>query len=98
MTIVPRTGPVSASVAFASTSWYQRGKSADCEVSTPATRRSLVSRCRPPRSRRSLRPPAGEARELLRGDRLRALLARLRERLQVLVDDLDAKAVGVEEE
>ena len=42
MTIVPRTGPVSASVAFASTSWYQRGKSAACEVSTPDTRWRLV--------------------------------------------------------
>src|SRR5689334_5747032 len=42
MTIVPRTGPVSASVAFASTSWYQRGKSAACEVSTPDTRWRVV--------------------------------------------------------
>ena len=27
MTIVPRTGPLSASSALATTSWYQRGKS-----------------------------------------------------------------------
>jgi hypothetical protein len=41
MTIVPRTGPVSARVAFVSTSWYHRGKSTACEVSTPDTRSSL---------------------------------------------------------
>src|SRR5262245_3017791 len=34
MTIVPRTGPLSASSAFATTSWYQRGKSSACAVST----------------------------------------------------------------
>src|ERR671911_2950817 len=34
MTIVPRTGPLSASSALASTSWYQRGKSSACAVST----------------------------------------------------------------
>src|SRR5262249_34122526 len=44
------------------------------------------------------RPRLGEARELLRGDRLLALRGCPREQLQILVDDLDAKAVGVEEE
>src|SRR5579864_4125517 len=34
MTIVPRTGPFSASSAFARTSWYHCGKSSDCEAST----------------------------------------------------------------
>jgi hypothetical protein len=34
MTMVPRTGPLSASSAFASTSWYQRGKSSACAVRT----------------------------------------------------------------
>ena len=35
MTIVPRTGPLSASSAFiTTTSWYHRGKSSDCDVST----------------------------------------------------------------
>src|SRR5262245_5711256 len=34
MTIVPRTGPFSASCALARTSWYQRGKSSACAVST----------------------------------------------------------------
>ena len=34
MTIVPRTGPLSASSALAMTSWYQRGKSSACGVST----------------------------------------------------------------
>jgi hypothetical protein len=34
MTIVPRTGPLSASSALATTSWYQRGKSSLCEVRT----------------------------------------------------------------
>src|SRR5215216_439724 len=42
ITIVPRIGPGSASVAFASTSWYQRGKSAVWDVSTPDTRTSLT--------------------------------------------------------
>ena len=32
MTIVPRTGPFSASSALATTSWYQRGKSSACGV------------------------------------------------------------------
>src|SRR4051794_7014957 len=32
MTIVPRTGPLSASSALARTSWYQRGKSSACGV------------------------------------------------------------------
>src|SRR5437899_927309 len=36
MTIVPRTGPFSASSALATTSWYQRGKSSACGVSTGA--------------------------------------------------------------
>src|SRR5919109_4673139 len=36
MTIVPRTGPFSASCALATTSWYQRGKSSACGVSTRA--------------------------------------------------------------
>src|SRR2546426_812113 len=36
MTIVPRTGPLSASSALATTSWYQRGKSSLCGVSTGA--------------------------------------------------------------
>src|SRR5262245_49192152 len=36
MTMVPRTGPLSASSAFASTSWYQRGKSSARGVSTRA--------------------------------------------------------------
>src|SRR5438270_994319 len=35
MTIVPRTGPLSASSALATTSWYHRGKSSDCDVNTP---------------------------------------------------------------
>src|ERR671919_335401 len=34
MTIVPRTGPLSASSALATTSWYQRGKSSAWAVST----------------------------------------------------------------
>src|SRR6478736_3655082 len=34
MTIVPRTGPLSASSALFTTSWYQRGKSSLCGVST----------------------------------------------------------------
>src|SRR3984957_10577734 len=36
MTIVPRTGPLSASSAFATTSWYQRGKFSDWGVRTGA--------------------------------------------------------------
>jgi hypothetical protein len=32
ITMVPRTGPLSASSAFATTSWYQRGKSSACGV------------------------------------------------------------------
>ena len=36
ITIVPRTGPLSASSAFAMTSWYQRGKSSARGVSTRA--------------------------------------------------------------
>src|SRR4051812_27467552 len=36
ITIVPRTGPLSASSAFATTSWYQRGKSSERGVSTGA--------------------------------------------------------------
>src|SRR3954469_7027142 len=36
MTMVPRTGPLSASSAFAITSWYQRGKSSARGVSTRA--------------------------------------------------------------
>ena len=36
MTIVPRTGPLSASSALATTSWYQRGKSSAWGVSTGA--------------------------------------------------------------
>src|SRR3954464_12993689 len=36
ITMVPRTGPLSASSALATTSWYQRGKSSDCGVSTGA--------------------------------------------------------------
>src|SRR4051812_2451376 len=39
MTIVPRTGPFSASCALATTSWYQRGKSSACGVSTRAIAR-----------------------------------------------------------
>src|SRR5487761_287340 len=35
MTIVPRTGPFSASSARATTSWYQRGKSTARGVSAP---------------------------------------------------------------
>ena len=34
--MVPRTGPLSASSALATTSWYQRGKSSACGVSTGA--------------------------------------------------------------
>ena len=34
MTIVPRTGPFSASSAFATTSWYHCGKLSACGVST----------------------------------------------------------------
>src|SRR5689334_12339590 len=44
MTIVPRTGPFSASSAFATTSWYQRGKSSAWGVSTPAIAPTLVGR------------------------------------------------------
>src|SRR5687768_40267 len=36
MTIVPRTGPLSASSALATTSWYQRGKSSAWGVRTGA--------------------------------------------------------------
>src|SRR5262245_13622744 len=36
MTMVPRAGPFSASSAFATTSWYQRGKSSPWGVSTGA--------------------------------------------------------------
>src|SRR6266581_2289656 len=36
MTIVPRTGPLSASSALVTTSWYQRGKSSACGVRTEA--------------------------------------------------------------
>src|SRR5947207_701363 len=42
MTIVPRTGPFSASSALATTSWYQRGKSSAWGVSTPAINPTLV--------------------------------------------------------
>ena len=34
MTMVPRTGPLSASSALATTSWYQRGKFSDWDVRT----------------------------------------------------------------
>src|SRR5690606_10990261 len=34
MTIVPRTGPLSASAAFSRTSWYQRGLSSFWDAST----------------------------------------------------------------
>src|SRR5687767_3026877 len=34
MTIVPRTGPLSASSALATTSWYHLGKSSDFDVNT----------------------------------------------------------------
>src|SRR3954454_20160504 len=40
MTIVPRTGPLSASSALARTSWYQRGKSASRGVRTPLMARA----------------------------------------------------------
>src|SRR6476646_2976096 len=42
MTIVPRAGPFSASSAFATTSWYQRGKSSLGEVRTLAITRSYL--------------------------------------------------------
>src|SRR5271168_463692 len=35
MTMVPRTGPFSASSARATTSWYHRGKSSDRAVTAP---------------------------------------------------------------
>src|SRR3954447_23650941 len=56
--MVPRTGPLSASSAFATTSWYQRGKSSLCEVSTRATG--------PTYGVRLLTPPRGSA--ATRGD------------------------------
>src|SRR5262249_36442557 len=57
ITIVPRTGPLSASSAFAITSWYQRGKSSACGVSTD-TRAMLpnATGCPPPAPNR-LRSP-----------------------------------------
>src|SRR6478735_3593657 len=42
MTIVPRTGPLSASSALATTSWYQRGKSSDWGVSTVLAMASIL--------------------------------------------------------
>src|SRR6476469_1017913 len=42
MTIVPRTGPLSASSALATTSWYQRGKSSDWGVSTVLAMPSIL--------------------------------------------------------
>src|SRR2546421_5278902 len=41
ITMVPRTGPLSASSALAITSWYQRGKSSARGVSTRATSAEL---------------------------------------------------------
>src|SRR6478735_3663462 len=56
MTIVPRTGPLSASSALATTSWYQRGKSSDWGVSTVLAMGSIL-RSGPHRSTRHfLRP------------------------------------------
>src|SRR4051794_19669096 len=40
--MVPRTGPLSASSALATTSWYQRGKSSDCGVSTVLAMTSIL--------------------------------------------------------
>src|SRR4051795_8564790 len=42
ITMVPRTGPLSASSALATTSWYQRGKSSDCGVSTVLAMTSIL--------------------------------------------------------
>src|SRR6478609_11748031 len=51
MTIVPRTGPLSASSALATTSWYQRGKSTDWGVSTVLAMASILgSVWSPPRA------------------------------------------------
>src|SRR3954452_5781906 len=42
ITMVPRTGPLSASSALAIRSWYQRGKSSDCGVSTVLAMTSIL--------------------------------------------------------
>src|SRR4029450_7690742 len=59
MTIVPRTGPLSASCALAMRSWYQRGKSSARGVSTRAMRQHP--------SATAAQPAGRPSRGLLRG-------------------------------
>src|SRR5689334_6899970 len=63
MTMVPRTGPLSASCALAIRSWYQRGKSSARGVSTRAMRRHL--------SRAGAQPSGRASRVLYQGRRCR---------------------------
>src|SRR5262245_56532108 len=42
ITMVPRTGPLSANSALVMTSWYQRGESSACGVSTAAMSQMLL--------------------------------------------------------
>src|SRR5690242_3548398 len=67
MTIVPRTGPFSASCALAITSWYQRGKSSSWETSTLDIRARTLDRAR--RSGPAPRGAGRQARSALHGRR-----------------------------
>ena len=77
MTIVPRTGPFSASSALATTSWYQRGKSSLGEVRTLAIAPKLLAR-RAPSGRSSLDPLVDQVDTLLAGVGVVALLVEQR--------------------
>src|SRR5687768_5208797 len=59
MTIVPRTGPLSASSALVMMSWYQRGKSSAWGVSTGALAMGADATAAPSGPRPPSRPPAG---------------------------------------
>ena len=68
MTIVPRTGPLSASSALATTSWYQRGKSSAWGVRMRGlrhrARRLVVGRLRPELARPPSGPTDGRVRDV----------------------------------
>src|SRR3954454_5760875 len=67
ITIVPRTGPFSASSALATTSWYQRGKSVAWGVSTGALAMAADPTAHPAGIRPPFRPHRGHARRFVAG-------------------------------
>ena len=79
MTIVPRTGPFSASSALATTSWYQRGKSVFGSVTNRVGTTRIVGTAGRSRSRASATASRGSN---LRGDRADA-----RDELGDVLDD-----------